>query len=175
MAAVASGDRVAFVELYNRMAGRVYSIAWSTLRDTAQTEEIRQEVFLAIWRKASTYDPKRGTVTGWIAMLTHSHAVDRVRHAQAARNRDSDYTTRNRDRGDFDPVLATAIQNIEREQIRTELRGLTTLQRQAIHLVYYTHRSFPEVSEILGVPLSTVKCRVRDGLASLRLRMVTHG
>ena len=85
---VARGDERAFEELYDRVAGAVLGLVHRVVRDPAQSEEVTQEVLVEVWRRASRYDPERGTVRTWVLTMAHARAVDRVRSAQAASERE---------------------------------------------------------------------------------------
>lgn len=172
LAAVAQGDRRAFATLYEQFAASVYRMVHSVIRDPAQAEEISQEVFLAIWREAARFDPLKGSVSGYISMLAHAKAVDRVRSAQAARTRDEKYTTKNIDRNEHhDPVVERTMMRDESVQIRAALGGLTTYQREAIELYFFDRHTYQEVGQMLGVSAAAVKARVRGAVLQLRNRM----
>ena len=167
MAGVARGDHTAFEQLYDRMAGPVFGLVRRVLRDTAQSEEVTQEVFLDVWRSAPAYDASRGAPATWILTLAHRRAVDRVRSAQAATDREDRAASRDVETP-FDVVSETVEGQLERDEVRAALSSLTELQRQAVQLAFYGGYTHTEVSELLGVPLGTVKTRIRDGLIRLR-------
>lgn len=172
LAAVADGDRRAFVALYRQFSASVHRMVHSVIRDPAQAEEISQEVFLAIWREAGRFDPLKGSVSGYISMLAHAKAVDRVRSSQAARTRDENYTTKNIDRNEHhDPVVERTMLHDESVQIRVALGGLTAYQREAIELYYFDRHTYLEVGQMLGVSAAAVKARVRGAVLHLRNRM----
>ncbi|GGS01506.1 RNA polymerase sigma factor SigK [Streptomyces aureoverticillatus] len=85
---VARGDQKAFEELYGLVSGPVYGLVRRVLRDREQSEEVAQEVLLELWRTAARFDPARGTALAWILTLAHRRAVDRVRSARAAGERE---------------------------------------------------------------------------------------
>jgi RNA polymerase sigma-70 factor, ECF subfamily len=164
---VARGDEAAFEELYDRYAAAVYGMIRSVLRDPAQSEEVAQEVLVEIWRTASRYDTERGSARSWVLTMARRRAVDRVRSAQAAGDREQRAAARGGSR-EFDEVAEAVEASIERQQVRRCLGGLTDLQREAVDLAFYRGYSHREVSELLTVPLGTVKTRLRDGLIRLR-------
>jgi RNA polymerase sigma-70 factor (ECF subfamily) len=106
-------------------------------------------------------------VLTWALTLAHRRAVDRVRHAQAAAEREDRVAAESIDR-DYDVVAEAVTANLEREQVRRCLGSLTTLQRESVVLAYYGGHTYVEVAELLSSPLGTVKTRLRDGLIRLR-------
>jgi RNA polymerase sigma-70 factor (ECF subfamily) len=164
---VALGDESAFEQLYDKIAGPVLGVVRKVLRDPAQSEEVTQEVMVEIWRTAPRFDPSRGGATTWVLTMAHRRAVDRVRSAQAASDRETRVAALEHT-PEFDQVAEAVEASLEREQVRRALDALTPLQREAVRLAYYGGHTHREVAELLGVPLGTVKTRLRDGLIRLR-------
>ncbi|MGW0399733.1 ECF RNA polymerase sigma factor SigK [Streptomyces sp. NPDC003002] len=167
MEQVGRGDKDAFSVLYDAVANTVFGIVVKVVRDHAQSEEAAQEAMIDIWRQAARYRPDQGSVMTWVATIAHRRAVDRVRSAQAAANRDHDSAVRDHQRP-FDEVAEQVETRLDSEQVRRCLRGLTELQRQAVTLAYYQGLTYREVAETLRAPLATIKTRMRDGLIRLR-------
>jgi RNA polymerase sigma-70 factor, ECF subfamily len=164
---VALGDQQAFSALYDRIAPTVFGLVRRVVRDPAQSEEVTQEVLVEIWRTAPRFNPELGSVNTWVASMAHRRAVDRVRSAQRAAERD-DTAARRDQRPPFDEVAEQVELRLDQEQVRRGLAQLTELQQEAIRLAYYGGYTYREVSELLGVPLGTIKTRLRDGLIRLR-------
>ncbi|MGA4842918.1 sigma-70 family RNA polymerase sigma factor [Streptomyces sp. G45] len=164
---VARGDHQAFEDLYGLVSGPVYGLVRRVLRDPAQSEEVAQEVLLELWRTAARFDPGRGTALAWILTLAHRRAVDRVRSARAAGERERRVAHRGEGPA-FDQVAEEVEGSLEREWVRRCLERLTDLQHQAVTLAYYEGYTYREVARRLSVPLGTVKTRMRDGLLRLR-------
>jgi RNA polymerase sigma-70 factor (ECF subfamily) len=167
LARVADGDQEAFGQLYDEIAPRVLGLIRRLLRDSAQSEEVAQEVFLEIWQTATRYDANKGGASTWILTMAHRRAVDRVRSSQSTRLRDTrigirDFPT------EYDSVAESVEVRLESERVQQALLRLTELQRQAISLAYYGGYSNSEVAEMLKVPIGTVKTRLRDGMIRLR-------
>jgi RNA polymerase sigma-70 factor (ECF subfamily) len=165
--AVARGDEKAFARLYDLVAPRVYGLIRRVLRDPAQSEEVAQEVLVEVWRTAARFDPARGSATSWICTIAHRRAVDRVRAEQSAAERLA-FVGRAQVDIPYDSVADEVSGRLERQQVRRCLSDLTELQRQAVTLAYYQGHTYPQVAELLGAPLPTVKTRMRDGLIRLR-------
>ncbi|MFB6507242.1 ECF RNA polymerase sigma factor SigK [Streptomyces sp. NPDC002466] len=167
MQKVAHGDKQAFSALYDALAPLVFGIVLKVVRDRAQSEEVAQEVMIDLWRQAARYRPDAGSVTTWAATIAHRRAVDRVRSAQAAADREHAQASREHTIA-FDEVAEQVETRLESEQVRRCLHGLTELQRQAVTLAYYQGLTYREVAESLRTPLPTIKTRMRDGLIRLR-------
>ncbi len=161
------GDESAFAELYDLTSSRVFGLARRVVRDPAQAEEVAQEAYLEIWRQSARFDAARGSVLAWMLTIVHRRAVDRVRSAESAHERDRRYAAVG-DGPEYDVVDEAVTANLEQARVRRALETLTDVQREAVTLAYYGGYTHREVSDLLGVPLGTVKTRMRDGLIRLR-------
>ena len=123
---VARGDEAAFGLVYGQVAGHVFGIARSVLRDPAQAEEVAQEVLLDVWRDAARFDAGRGTAKAWVMTLAHRRAVDRVRSEQASAAREQRAA---RSEVSYDVVAETVAARLDAERVRRCLGSLTGLQR----------------------------------------------
>jgi RNA polymerase sigma-70 factor (ECF subfamily) len=167
---VATGDQAAFSDLSDQLAGRVLGLVTRLLKDRAQSEEVTQEVFLEVWQNATRFDRARGTAASWVLTMAHRRAVDRVRAAQASRDRDTRIGIRDHET-EFDSVTESVEIRIEHERVSRALARLTEFQRQAVTMAYYGGYTHSEMSDLLGVPIGTVKTRLRDGMIRLRDEM----
>ena len=166
LALVARGDHRAFELVYRELAGPVYGVVRQVLRDPAQSEEIAQEVLLEIWRTASRFDPAKGSPAAWALTIAHRRAVDRVRSENSSARREEKAAANLA--GEYDDVAEVVAATLDRQRVRRCLDGLTELQRESIKLAYYGGYSYPQVAQLLGVALGTVKTRIRDGLIKMR-------
>ncbi|MFF3313515.1 ECF RNA polymerase sigma factor SigK [Streptomyces sp. NPDC002952] len=164
---VADGDHEAFAGVYDAFAGTVMGMICRILRDAAQAEEVTQDVMLEVWRTADRYDPQRGSAKAWVLTLAHRRAVDRVRTAQASKEREQLTSALLADR-DFDQVAETVLTHDEQRRIYHCLASLARLQRVPLVLAYYQGLTHLEVADALDTPSGTVKSRMRAGLRQLR-------
>jgi len=167
LAASARGDEQAFAQLYDLTSSRVYGMVLRVVRDAAQSAEVTQDVYLEVWRQSARFDAARSAVLPWLLMIAHRRAVDRVRAAQSAIVRDDKYATLTEDRP-FDVVSEQVQTSLEAQRVRKVLHELTPAQREAVSLAYFGGYTHTEVSQLLKIPLGTVKTRIRDGLIRLR-------
>ena len=163
----ARGDENAFAAVYDATAARVHGLVLRVIRDPAQAEEVTQETFLEAWRIASRFDPDRGSALSWLLTLAHRRAVDRVRSAEAASRRDGTYHDENITVA-HDSTAEAATTAIEAQRVRSAMKTLTDVQREAIELAYFGGYTHTEVATMLDLPVGTAKTRIRDGLIRLR-------
>ncbi|WP_398695031.1 ECF RNA polymerase sigma factor SigK [Streptomonospora wellingtoniae] len=164
----ALGELDAFEAVYRELAGPVFGLVRRVMLDRAQAEEVTQEVFTELWRLSARFDPVRGGVRAWVLTLAHRRAVDRVRSEQSATARMEVAGRMVPESSPTDDVAEQVEHRLEREKVRRCLRRLTDMQRETVRLTYYTGYTQREAAELLGVPLTTVKGRLRDGLIRLR-------
>lgn len=164
VALVARSDEPALAELYDRIGGIAYGLAYRILRDESLAEDAVQDAFLGLWRAASTFIPERAKASTWILTLVHRRAVDLVRREERRRTEPLDDA----------PEAATgsaedsAWLHLERERVQVALRQLPDQQREALELAYYGGFTQSELAERLGQPLGTIKSRMFSGLSRLR-------
>jgi RNA polymerase sigma-70 factor (ECF subfamily) len=165
VALVARADEGALAELYDRIGGVAYRLAYRILRDESLAEDAVQEAFLALWRTAAaTFIPERAKASTWLLTLVHRRAVDVVRREERRRTEPLESAAEPID----ESAESDAWLGLERERIQVALRRLPDQQREAIELAYYGGFSQSELAERLGQPLGTIKSRMFSGLARLR-------
>ena len=149
--------------LYDRYSGVAFALAYRVLGDRGQAEDIVQEAFLSVWRRASTFDASRGSAKGWLMSIVHNACIDRRRgRFRHQRNEvaidDVAYRLAGQD------VWEDVSRIVDQEQVRRALGELSPEQRQTIELAYFGGLTQSEIAEKTGEPLGTVKSRARLGL-----------
>jgi RNA polymerase sigma factor (sigma-70 family) len=162
LAGLASGDADDAAAFVRRFQRRVYGLAWTILRDDGLADDAAQEAFVRAWRHAAGYDPRRGRVAAWLLTIARNVAIDRAQMRRAT---------------PVDPDLIASSVELsgaempdlgERERVHRALAALPAEQRRALVLAVYAGRTAREISELDGVPLGTVKTRIRTAMLSLR-------
>jgi RNA polymerase sigma-70 factor, ECF subfamily len=162
---VARGDAEALAELYDQLSGSVYGLARRVVRDPSRAEDVLQEVFLEVWRKAARFDRSLGKARTWVMTITHRRAVDAVRRNESAKRADLQTAP---DQTSLDEPGDALIQAEEHGAVRACLETLTELQLESVRLAYFNGYTYNEVATLLAKPLPTIKTRMRDGLIRLR-------
>lgn len=176
LARVAQQDREALEHLYDRYERPVYGLAMRCSGDRFLAEEIVQDVFAKIWRFAGSFDPKQGKASTWILTMTRRQAIDRFR-SQARRQQETPQEDEHL--AEWAESFARSPDAAEATSLRLTLReALSQLnhdQRLVIERIYYQGYTQQEVADQLGIPLGTVKGRVRLGMARLREWLTSSG
>lgn len=167
LAAAGGGDHDAFRHIYSALFPFVVHRAWCVLRDRAQAEEIAQDTIFAVWASALRYRPDRGSVIGWAGSIAHHRAVERIRQRTADLRREQTVASRDH-RIDYDCVYDHVERGLEHEEVARHMKALSLKQRQALILVFHQSRTHRQAAEYLGIPLGTLKSRVRSALVQLR-------
>jgi RNA polymerase sigma-70 factor, ECF subfamily len=168
---MARGDKSACAELYDRFSRPLYSIALRVLSDPTEAEDVVQDVFLALWENASTFDTGRGSAFGWAVTLTRNRSIDRLRmrRRRATLLNESFAGDLPGGAGGTDPDSAGDL--VFKEQsgaVRAALATLPTEQLRALELAYFSGLTQQEIAARLSEPLGTIKARIRRGLLKLR-------
>ncbi len=167
---IGEGDRASFEQFYDRFSRVLFSIAYRLLRNEQAAEDVLQEVFVQIWKKAPLYDPARGKPLTWAVTLTRHRAIDIIRSTQRRGQLHED-VKQETDAGEkFDDHDSfSAVTSGERHEfVREAMRKLSEEQRQAIELAFFGSLTQAEIAEQLDLPLGTVKARIRRGMMKLR-------
>lgn len=166
LARVAARDDTALGVLYDRHGGLAFGLAYRVLRDRGQAEDVVQEAFLSVWRRAATFDAGKGSARGWLMSIVHNAAIDRrrgrFRHQQDEVDIE-DHAWRLAD----DDVWDDVSRRLDREHVRQALAEIPQEQRETLELAYFGGLTQAEIAAQTGEPLGTVKSRARLGLRRL--------
>lgn len=164
--AIAGGDEQSLSTLYTRYKLILFSLILRIVHSQAEAEDILQEVFLQVWRKASDFDEARGRPFTWLVTLARSRAIDRLR---ALDSRDRTATEAARDVTDsISDASDDAVKSEQGEIVRGALAELPEEQRRILVLAYFEGLTQSEIAARLTTPLGTVKTRMRAGMIRLR-------
>ena len=159
----------AFEVLYDRHGGAAYSLAYRIVGDRVAAEDVTQEAFLSIWRSNSRFDRARGSVRSWVLSVVRNRAIDALRRGGAqAPKLDHDDESLLEARPAEERTEDEAVRRETSRELRGALGRLPKDQSQVIQLAYFGGFSHSEIAEMLGMPLGTVKGRMRLGLEKIR-------
>jgi RNA polymerase sigma-70 factor (ECF subfamily) len=162
-----TGHEPSFAELYDQTHLHLYRVAVRLLKSPDHAVEVVQEAYLEVWLKARRYDSSKGTALGWMMMIVHRRAIDRIRAVHTATARDLRSAAREHSERSED-LSEDVVARLDARRVREAMTSLSVNQRQAVVLKYVDGRTLKEISDELSLPLGTVKTRIRDGLARLR-------
>lgn len=172
LAAVARGDRHAYATLYHRHAATLLGLLIRILGSRSEAEDVLQEMFLQLWKRAGDYDVGRGRAFPWLATLARSRALDRL---SVLSTRIRLAAVRPQDAVDSVPDPADEASLAEdAHRVRRALEQIPEPQRRVLMLAYFTGLSQSEIARSLGAPLGTVKSNARLGLTKLRDLLRPH-
>ena len=159
---VGEGDEQEMASLFDRYSKVVYSVALRVLRDPAAAEDVLQEIFMQIWRNPVGFTPSRGSLGGWLAVVSRNRSIDALRRRKPTEAVE-------------DVVLASpcnlgeeAARNIMIERARVVIQMLPAEQKKTLEMAFFDGLTHSEIAEMTGDPLGTVKTRIRSALTVLR-------
>ncbi|CAN5785047.1 sigma-70 family RNA polymerase sigma factor [soil metagenome] len=166
----AAGSEAAFQELYARLAPVLVAMIFEILRHQKDAEDVLQEVFVQLWKKAGAYDPARGTVFTWAVTIARHKAIDRFR---ASHRRHTLLENAAAENAIITPEAVAPADDIlmqrdEGKRVRAALRKIPAAQSAAIQLAFFGGLTQSEIAQKQGAPLGTIKARIRRGLFALR-------
>lgn len=170
IAAIAGGAVWAMESLYQRYSRLLYSLAYRMVTDHQIAEDIIQESFLSIWRRARSYSPQAGAARSWLISIVHHRTIDylrTVRRHSALKEVPMDNTEVDAQTS-FPDVWDEAWRSVQSAQVRTALMQIPTEQRMVIELAYFQGWTHTEIAEGCQIPLGTVKARMRLGLQHMK-------
>ncbi len=171
---VAGGDSEALSEFYDRHSRLIYGSLLRLLNDTDDAEDILQEVFIQVWRKASTYKVNLGSPKNWLVRIAHNRAINLIR-SRRQRGKNAEIPIPDEDNGSMigselidDSLIAQTINAERMQMISVAMRDLPKDQVVLLDMAFFQGYSHSEISEALQMPLGTVKTKIRNGLLSLK-------
>jgi RNA polymerase sigma-70 factor (ECF subfamily) len=171
MESIVRKDADAFSILYDRHAAKLFGLAIQIVKDRALAEDILQDIFLSLWKNAGQFDPGKGNPLTWLMVLCRNRCIDklRVRSKKAGRtNQLSEKEAQQAMSSKADNPAEYAIQNETHAIIKDALQQLPAEQRTLIELAYFSGFTQSEIAETSGLPLGTVKTRIRLGMQKLK-------
>jgi RNA polymerase sigma-70 factor, ECF subfamily len=171
--AIAARDEAALAQLYDRYRTILFGLLMRILNNREEAEDVLQEVFLQVWRKAADFDESRGRPFTWLVTLARSRGIDRLR-TLASRERVAEAGARE---------VSEVISDAATDAVKSEQRGLVSdalaklpdEQKRPIMLAYFDGLTQSEIAARLGAPLGTVKTRMRTGMIRLRELLAGQG
>jgi RNA polymerase sigma-70 factor (ECF subfamily) len=175
LAHIADGGREAFAQFYDRYAARMLGLIRSITNDQSRAEDVLQEVFWHVWQKASTFDASRSSPLAWLMMLTRGRAIDQMRRATVAGQMQqrlvisvNGHANSNRDE------RANVDVRDDAAHARRAVASLPAEQLDAVSLAFHGGMTCAQIAQLRGLPLGTVKTRIRLAMARLRNTLATH-
>jgi RNA polymerase sigma-70 factor, ECF subfamily len=174
LAAIQDRDQRAIAALYDRYGGLAFGLAYRILGERNVAEDVVQDAFLSVWRRAISFEPGRGSVRTWLLSIVHHRAIDRLRGVSGRARQDAPLD-------DFERVLAVEDPwgeveiRVQREVLQAGLAALPEAQRQTIEMAYFSGYTQQEIATAMNVPVGTVKGRLRIGLQKLRSSLLGSG
>jgi len=163
--ATAAGDQRAFADLYRRTSSKLFGVCIAMLRERGEAEDVLQDVYTCVWKRAGGFDPARAAAMTWLITLARNRAIDRLRQRREGPLDDATM----RELVDDTPTPALSAESSQ-QRIRLErcLDALESRQKSAVRAAFFTGATYNELAERCGVPLATMKSWIRRSLIRLR-------
>jgi RNA polymerase sigma-70 factor (ECF subfamily) len=171
--AIAARDEAALARLYDRYRVILFGLLMRILNNREEAEDVLQEVFLQVWRKAGDFDENRGRPFTWLVTLGRSRGIDRLR-TLSARERAVEAGAREASE-EISDAASDAFKSEQRDLVNDALAQLPDEQKRPLMLAYFDGLTQSEIATRLGAPLGTVKTRMRTGMLKLREQLAGKG
>ncbi|WP_246000736.1 RNA polymerase sigma factor [Brevibacillus panacihumi] len=171
---MANGSITAFEQFYEKYASLVLHIALRIVKDRMEAEDICHDLFLEVWKKAGQYDPKRGSIEAWLAVMARSRSLDRMRKKQRLPIAPGESVTLEQ----ASTVAAAeekVLSRLDREVLGQALSRIPQAQARALQGMYYEAKTQRELAANMNRPLGTVKSLIRYGLDNIRKQLSQSG
>ncbi len=172
MPLIGAKDPEAFEVFYDRHGGAAFSLAYRIVGEKAAAEDVAQEAFISVWRSGARYDRSRGSVRSWMLGIVRNRAIDLLRSKSGRSPNldfDDDLILEQRPSGEL--TEDEAMEHETAQEVRGAIGGLPGEQSKVIELAYFGGFSQSEIARILGIPLGTVKGRMRLGMEKMRTEL----
>ncbi|MBV9939630.1 MAG: sigma-70 family RNA polymerase sigma factor [Acidobacteriaceae bacterium] len=169
---IQKGNTEALARLYDASAPVLYTLAFRIVGNAADAEEVLLDVFEQVWRTSGSFDPTRGGAWRWLTLLTRSRALDRLRSMASRRLYEHSTQSEQVEISSSETLPEEAV--VLRQQqhlVRQALFALPPEQRKALELAYFSGLTHNEIANVLGVPLGTIKTRIRIAMDKLRIAL----
>ena len=165
--AVAGGDRAAFERLYRATSSKLFGVCLRVLPDRDEAEDVLQEVYATVWRKAAQFDASRASAVTWLAMIARNKAIDRLRaNPSSARTAPIEWADNVADPAPSPLHAAESV--VENTRLNTCMEQLDGRRRSLIRTAFFDGATYEELAARIGSPLGSVKSWIRRGLQQLR-------
>lgn len=168
MPLIGQKDPAAFEVFYDRHGRVAYSLAYRIVGERAAAEDVTQEAFISVWRSGARYDRAKGSVRSWMLGIVRNRAIDLLRSKTGRAPLDHDDDSALEQRQAPQLTESEALRNETAEEVRGAIGALPGEQSRVIELAYFGGFSHREIADMLGIPLGTVKGRMRLGLEKIR-------
>ncbi|HKR22817.1 MAG TPA: sigma-70 family RNA polymerase sigma factor [Pyrinomonadaceae bacterium] len=165
--AVAARNEAALGQIYDRYRVILFGVLLRILNDRAEAEDVLQETFLQVWRRAADFDEKRGRPFTWLVTLARSRGIDRLR-TLASRERVAQACAKENPEEEYSDAATDVVKSEQRGVVNKALDQLPEEQKRPLMLAYFDGLTQSEIAAHLGAPLGTVKTRMRAGMMKLR-------
>jgi RNA polymerase sigma-70 factor, ECF subfamily len=175
--AIAGGAVWAMESLYQRYSRILYSMAYRMVADHQVAEDLLQDAFLAVWRRATSYSPQTGAARSWLISILHHRTIDylrTVRRRSAIQEAPFEEIELN-ESVTYPDTWDEAWQSVKSSHVRAALMNIPTEQRLVIELAYFQGWTHTEIAQGTQIPLGTVKARMRLGLLHLKQILINMG
>src|SRR6476620_4145813 len=172
MPLIGEKDPEAFEVFYDRHGGAAYSLAYRIVGERNAAEDVTQEAFISIWRSGARFDRTRGSVRAWTLGIVRNRAIDALRRSagKAPKLTFDDEAILEQEAAP-ETTEEEALRRRESDELRGVLRELPDDQSKVIQLAYFGGFTHSEIARMLGMPLGTVKGRMRLGLEKIRVNL----
>ena len=174
LAAIRDRDERAIASLYDRYGGIAFGLAYRILGERNAAEDVVQDAFMSVWRRAVSYETGRGSVRTWVLSIVHHRAIDRLRGVAGRARQDVALDNFERIIATDDPWRDVEV-GVQREVLQSGLATLPREQREAIQMAYFEGYTQQEIATAMNVPVGTVKGRLRIGLQKMRSLLAGAG